>query len=892
MRLRNFLRAWRGQLVLSALMCLRTFCCVPGGRTLYRNVLTSLIKKTRLFDERFYLENNPDIAESGMGALYHYVAYGDREGRTPMAIFDPVFYRRSISGWTRHINALLHFTYVGRYGRSMPSPWFDVNYYLANNKDVARAGIDPLSHYLEWGGVEGRSPCQHFDGAYYLRKNPDIAEARVNPLLHYLEHGRFEGRRTVPDFHAGYPDGEAEEIPLPICPADDEWKTLRSCRANEKAEVDVVVPVYKGMAETLRCIFSVLSAQCKTEFELIVINDDSPEQELVWKLKELAASGLFTLLENDENRGFVYTVNRGMLLHIERDVVLLNSDTEVYAGWLDRMKSAGQGDRVATVTPLSNNATICSYPYFLHDNPYPLEMDYRELDALIADCNKGKKVEAPTGVGFCMLVKRSGIAEVGLFDEETFGKGYGEENDFCQRAIKKGWRNIIAADVFVRHWGSVSFKGEKAVLASNALKRVEKKHPSYLSDVDRFIKNEPLAKIHEHIDWVRLERLKKKKNVLLISHNRGGGTERRVQEDITRYVAEGCGVYLIRPVPGSPDKFAIGHPAARWLPNISPIEWRNDIAIRALVKDLEITDVISHSFVDFVKIAPSIIQGIIQDLDLNWLMNLHDYEVICPRINLVDEKGFYCHEPEEDSCNKCLRQRGSIFSETDIANWRAKRGSVMQTASKVIVPDNDVKDRLCRYYSGVNIEVIPHEDIGEDDVNVKPIKVRSDEKLKVVVIGAISKMKGFDVLRRCARDAVARNLPIKFVLMGYSLNDKVLEESGVEVTGQYKEEEAKDVLDKLMPHIVWVPSLWPETYSYTLSIGLKSGYPVMAFDIGAIARRMRELCVDPILLSLELAGHERVINSVLCDVWMNALSNERCGENRVTEFAVAVPAYE
>lgn len=891
MRVRDLLMAWRGESVLAGLWVLQILSGFPGMFELYRTLLFRLVRKAGLFDDAYYLWNNPDIADSKMKALFHYVSYGDKEGRSPMAFFDPVCYRKLAGGWTRNINALLHFTYVGRYRRISPSPWFDVDYYLKNNKDVARAGIDPLAHYLNWGGLEGRSPCANFDGAYYLRNNPDVVEARVNPLMHYLLYGRLEGRRTLPE---RYPGEEAEmdlEVPSPVRPGEEEWEGLAGRSDVEDAVLDVVVPVYKGEAETLRCIFSVLTAKCVTPFELVVINDASPDRGLAGELERLAGDGLFTLIENEGNKGFVQTVNRGMRLHDTRDVILLNSDTEVYDGWLDRMKdAANDDDRVATVTPLSNNATICSYPRFLHDNPFPLEIEYRELDALVAEVNPGVVVEAPTAVGFCMYIKRKCINDIGLFDEKTFGKGYGEENDFSQRAIKSGWVNVIATNVFVHHWGSVSFQGEKAHLASKALKLVENKHPNYLADVDEFISKEPLGDIYQHIDWSRLLRQKREKNVLLICHGRGGGTEKRLQEDVVKFVNKGFGVFLMRPVPGMPNKATIRHHETRVMPNLSPVEWSDTETLRWLLETLGITDVVSHSFVDFVKEAPVYLHKLTEELCLNWVMNLHDYEAICPRLNLVDDDGMYCNEPGVNACNTCLAVYGSDFEVLDIREWRAQREGVLMGACKVVVPDKDMADRMNRYYPDVNVEVVPHENIQRSDIRVVRREITPNERLRIVVVGAISKMKGFDILRKCARNAEYRGLPLEYVLMGYSLNDKQMEDAGVYVTGKYEEVDAIKRLHELKPDVVWLPSVWPETYSYTLSVALKAGYPVVAFNIGAIARRLREYGQGQLLLSMELAEREGEVNDFMMDYREGVLVCDDVKRHTDEEFDVAVAA--
>ncbi len=187
-----------------------------------------------------------------------------------------------------------------------------------------------------------------------------------------------------------------------------------------------------------------------------MIDDASPEPELTRYLRGLGSA--VTLLENAANLGFVATVNRGMALHPERDVVLLNSDTVVANDWLDRLREcAWREPATASVTPFSNNATICSYPGFCADNALPQGMSVAELDALFRDTNRGASVAIPTAVGFCMYIRRDCLEQVGLFDVALFGRGYGEENEFCLRAARRGWQHLLCADVFVYHAGGVSF---------------------------------------------------------------------------------------------------------------------------------------------------------------------------------------------------------------------------------------------------------------------------------------------------------------------------------------------------------------------------------------------------------------------------------------------------
>ena len=71
---------------------------------------------------------------------------------------------------------------------------FDSEYYLKKYPDVAKSKVDPVEHYLECGGIEGRRPSPSFDGIGYLRSNPDVEAAGVNPIVHWLQYGRTENR--------------------------------------------------------------------------------------------------------------------------------------------------------------------------------------------------------------------------------------------------------------------------------------------------------------------------------------------------------------------------------------------------------------------------------------------------------------------------------------------------------------------------------------------------------------------------------------------------------------------------------------------------------------------------------------------------------------------------
>lgn len=302
--------------------------------------------------------------------------------------------------------------------------------------------------------------------------------------------------------------------------------------------IDIVIPVYRGAVQTQRCIESALSSVPASLGRIVVIDDASPEKAIVEFVSMLAAEGRIDLVTNPTNEGFVRSVNHGMARHGDRDAVLLNSDTEVANDWLVRLHAAAHRRRdIATVTPFSNNATICSYPFEGWEGGVPGSLGLAALDLLFARTNTDLTVDLPTAVGFCMYIRRDALEALGTFDAERFGRGYGEENDFCMRALKGGWRNVLAADVFVYHEGGVSFSEERASLQDAAWKTLIAAHPDYAQRVGAFIDSDPAQALRSAVDLARLRSGEDEaRHVLVERHQEQARCARRLRE-IRDYLA-------------------------------------------------------------------------------------------------------------------------------------------------------------------------------------------------------------------------------------------------------------------------------------------------------------------------------------------------------------------
>jgi GT2 family glycosyltransferase len=275
--------------------------------------------------------------------------------------------------------------------------------------------------------------------------------------------------------------------------------------ATPPVAISIVVPVFRDLNATRKCLESVLNSDLAKHVSITVINDHSPEPELHTYCRELASAGHLKLIVNEQNLGFVKTANRGIALEPDADILLLNSDTVVCSDWLQRLqRCAYRLPRIGTVTPFSNNGTICSYPVSPVSNSLPSNWSAAELDGAFKTANQGAFFEIPTAVGFCMYIKRSCLNETGPFDEANFGHGYGEECDFSLRANALRWVHVVAADVFVYHEGGASFASESMDRKRHADKVMNQLHPHYHKLISDFLQSDPLYVFRRNVDAVRL----------------------------------------------------------------------------------------------------------------------------------------------------------------------------------------------------------------------------------------------------------------------------------------------------------------------------------------------------------------------------------------------------
>ncbi|MDT8322159.1 MAG: glycosyltransferase [Xanthomonadales bacterium] len=221
----------------------------------------------------------------------------------------------------------------------------------------------------------------------------------------------------------------------------------------------VILPVFNGLSYVIDGLEALFRWTDLDRHRLLVVDDASDRTTGACLDRVAGRHAHVDVLRNETNLGFLRSCNRAIAASETDAVVLLNSDVVVTPGWLDRLLAClGTDTSIASVNPLTNRAAQIALPMVPGANF--LGMDER-LAARPVRCR-----DVVTGVGFCMLLRRRALDEVGLFDE-VYGRGYCEESDLCMRLVRAGWRTVVAENVYVYHRGGVSFADRDARYTAN-----------------------------------------------------------------------------------------------------------------------------------------------------------------------------------------------------------------------------------------------------------------------------------------------------------------------------------------------------------------------------------------------------------------------------------------
>lgn len=251
-----------------------------------------------------------------------------------------------------------------------------------------------------------------------------------------------------------------------------------------KKSVDIIVCIHNALEDVRNCLRSIIQYS-NDPYQIILVDDGSKEPTEVFLRKWSSERKNVKLIRNEEAKGYTLAANIGLRASTADFVVLLNSDTIVSEGWLDRMCQAMTEDEsIGVVGPLSNTASWQSIPELSDGsdwatNPLPNDVSVEKMADFVSRYSACIHPEVPLLNGFCMMIRRKALSDVGLFDEVNFAQGYGEEDDFNLRAEEKGWKKVIADDVYIYHAQSKSYSSDRRhQLSRISGAKLNKKHGS------------------------------------------------------------------------------------------------------------------------------------------------------------------------------------------------------------------------------------------------------------------------------------------------------------------------------------------------------------------------------------------------------------------------------
>ncbi|HEX5717423.1 MAG TPA: glycosyltransferase [Thermoanaerobaculia bacterium] len=596
--------------------------------------------------------------------------------------------------------------------------------------------------------------------------------------------------------------------------------------------VDVIVPVAGAPEAFARCL-ETLVAHTDLERDRLIVVLDGPQPPEMPRLPEKAL-----VLENPERQGFVVSVNRGMSVS-DRDVILLNSDTQVTAGWVDKLREAAySAPEIGTVTPFSNSATICSLPRFLETNALPTGWDVDRFGRLVEERSLRVYPRLPTGVGVCLYIKRKVLDRIGLLDAQSFGEGYGEESELCMRALKAGYSHVLDDATFIFHEGQRSFGARRGSRVKSAHRAMRRLHPEYLATVARFIREDPVRPLRERVVSAILPARSAARRVLHLVHGwppwNSAGTELYAAGLVRRQARHSeVAVYarIADPERAKGDAVELLDNGARVRLIVNNFKQRDPLSRNAL-RDRGMEADFSR-FLDEVR--PQLLHvhhlaGHVASLatvaarrGIPILFQLQDWWQPCARVNLLDAWGRLCSGPGLAKCAACRPLTRFPILNRALYSYRfsAMKGALRRADAFVMGSQFIHRSYLELGYLKPEdrVFVIPY---GVELAS--PLKRERGRPLRFGAIGSSLPHKGMHVARAAFAGIDGATLTV--------WGDPPFEE------------ERKPAIFAEMDVLI-VPSLGLESFGLVAREAMHHGVPVLASDRGALPEMEYGALFDP-----------------------------------------------
>lgn len=456
------------------------------------SIIAFKISRSGLFNNKWYLQENPDVAVSGINPIFHYINFGAVEKRNPNPLFHTAWYLTTNPDVAvAEINPFYHYIEYGWKEKRSPSEFFNLPRYLEQHPDVAIAGYEPLSHYQKYGWKEGHSPNEPFEyHKQYLNQDSEAENKAKEPLVHYLSKNEDIVRLASILAKKYGAKASLEKIDLLriLQKANEEKDNLNDDRRiqiinglkqnlkklsekemknNNACEISIIIPVHNQLSYTLACVISILQLKTKHSYEILIGDDASTDstQEVFSNLHST-----IKLIHQKKNLGFLKTCNavakkaRGKyLLFLNNDTMLLPSGLEAMVKIFNSRPDVGlvgaklvnkDGTLQEAGGIIWRDASGCNYGR--GNNSEEAEYNYvREVDY----CS-----------GACLMILNDLWKEIGGFDEQ-YSPAYYEDTDLAFKVRARGKKVLYQPKSEVIHFEGISHgrDSSKGIKASQAI---------------------------------------------------------------------------------------------------------------------------------------------------------------------------------------------------------------------------------------------------------------------------------------------------------------------------------------------------------------------------------------------------------------------------------------
>jgi len=624
------------------------------------------------------------------------------------------------------------------------------------------------------------------------------------------------------------------------------------CGASAAAAVSVVVPVFNAPRQLAQCLDS-LFRHTPQSVRVIIIDDASTSPEVQELLQGVERPNLL-LERNQENRGYTATINRGIALAGQDDVVLLNSDTQVGPRWLQNLRLAvHQAEDIATATPLSDNAGAFSAPVRSCRNELPAGRGPADVARAVFQQGVSVYPEAPTGNGFCMYIRRKALDEVGGFDEQAFPRGYCEENDWCQRALARGWRHVVDCRTYVLHHRSASFGPEKDALISVNRAKLDSRHPQYTAQVREFMRSPAMQQGLDEVQ-AAFKRLaspaRVRPRVLYVIASQTGGTP-MTNADLMGAVADEYAPLLLLCDSNTLELRDMSGSRPRRLertPLIEPVRAPAHVSADydSFVQHWLVKYGVELVHVRHLSWHSLNLPWLAKSLDIPVVFSFHDFYMACPNTQLVDEAMRHCAGFCTQGSGDCDAPLWSAaerppLKDAFVHQWREMTTEVLGSCAAFVTTCETARRIMIDVHPGLaaaSFRVIPHGRDFRSFTPPAPLPL-DDGPIRIVFPGNLSRAKGMELILELMRLDVDQRLELH--LLG-----KVAARYCAEIDrrtvfhGPYKREDFQKKIARIRPHFAGIFSLWPETWCHTLTEAWAAGLPALVTPFGAPMERVQE----------------------------------------------------